>query len=234
LNKKFRGFLETWCTQIHQGTQKPPEVLFEQERPLLTPLPRLPFFSSQRSFRKVSWDCLISVDGVRYSVPHPYAGKHVSISTYLGEKLRVFSLANELIATHLVSTVKAKTVIDPSHYEGLRPRLPRSAPCIREDFLKTFGTHGEEFYLRLVKAYHNASRWAKEILSLRSYYRVEDIEQAMGKALSFGSCKVSTLRYLLNEKPLLTPHLSSKQAVRSVQVTRPIVYYRGVVQGGER
>ena len=234
LNREFRGFLGSWCAEIHHGTQKAPEVLFTEEKPLLTPLPRLPFFSSQRTFRRVSWDCLVSVDGVRYSVPHRYAGKHVSITTYLGEKLRVFSLANELIATHVISTARGKTLIDPKHYEGLRPTLPRSAPCIREDFLKTFDKHGEQFYLRLVKRYHNGSRWAKQILSLSSYYRVEDIEEAMGKALSFGSCKVSTLRYLLSEKPLLPPHLVSKQAVRSPHVTRPISYYQGLVQGGER
>jgi hypothetical protein len=176
---------------------------------------------------------LISVEGVRYSVPHLYAGKQVCIVPYLGEKLRIFNLANELIGTHVISTSKGKTVIDPGHYEGLRPSLPKSAPCIREDFLKIFEKYGKEFYLRLVREYsHNASRWAKMVLSLRSFYRVADIEEAMGVSLGFGSCKVSTLRYLLSHKPLLTHDLSSGVRIRSSQITRPLGYYSGLAQMG--
>lgn len=234
LNRKFKDFLNAWCSQIHHSTQRVPEVVFEEERPLLTPLPRQIFFSSQRTFRKVNWDCLISVDGVRYSVPYLYAGKQVCIASYLGEKLRIFNLSNEEIATHLISTIKGTTLINPKHYEGLRPMLPKSAPCIREDFLKIFIHHGKAFYLRLVKDYHNASRWARVILSLRSFYRVEDIEEAMGTALSFGSCKVSTLRYLLGQKPIVSPVVSSNRRIQSPQITRSINYYSGAVQmGGE-
>lgn len=233
LNKKFKDFLRRWCFEVHRGIQRIPGELFEQEKPLLTSLPGLPFFSSQRVFRKVSWDCLISVEGVRYSVPHRYAGKQVCIVSYLGERLRIFNLANELIATHMISTSKGRTVIDPDHYEGLRPTLPKSAPCIREDFLKVFGKHGKEFYLRLFKEYaHNASRWAKMILSLKSFYRVEDIEEAMGVSLSFGSCKISTLRYLLSHKPLWAHGLSSGTRIRSPQITRSLGYYRGLAQIG--
>jgi hypothetical protein len=233
LNQKFKEFLRRWCSEIHRGIQRIPEELFEEERPLLTSLPRQPFFSSQRVFRKVSWDCLISVEGVRYSVPHHYGGKQVCIGTYLGEKLRIFNLANELITTHVISTSKGKTVIDPGHYEGLRPSLPKSAPCIREDFLQAFGKHGKEFYLRLVREYsHNASRWAKMVLSLRFFYRVEDIEEAMGVSLKFGSCKVSTLRYLLSHRPLLTHSLSSGARIRSPQITRSLGYYSGMAQMG--
>jgi transposase len=233
LNRRFKDFLRRWCSEIHRGIQRVPGELFEEEKPLLTSLPRRPFFSSQRGFRKVSWDCLISVDGVRYSVPHLYAGKQVCIVPYLGEKLRIFNLANELIGTHVISTSKGRTVIDPGHYEGLRPTLPKSAPCIREDFLKIFEKHGKEFYLRLVKEYsHNASRWAKMVLSLRSFYRVEDIEEAMRVSLGFGSCKVSTLRHLLSHKPLLTHVFSSGPKIRSPQITRSLGYYSEMAQMG--
>ena len=233
LNKRFKEFLRGWCSEVHRGIQSIPAELFEEEKPLLTPLPGQPFFSSQRVFRKVSWDCLISVEGVRYSVPHPYAGKQVSIVPYLGEKLRIFNLANELIGTHIISTSKGKTVIDPAHYEGLRPTLPQSAPCIREDFLKVFGRHGKEFYLRLVKEYaHHASRWARMILSLKSFYNVEEIEEAMGVSLGFGSCKLSTLRYLLSHKPFLARGFSSGSKIGSPQVVRSLEYYRGMAQEG--
>jgi len=233
MNQKFKEFLKRWCSEVHRGLQRIPEELFEEERPLLSSLPGQPFFSRQRVFRKVSWDCLISVEGVRYSVPHHYAGKQVCIVSYLGEKLRIFNLANELIATHEISTSKGRTVIDPSHYEGLRPRLPQSAPCIREDFLKVFGKHGKEFYLRMAREYsYNTWRWAKMVLSLRSYYRVEDIEEAMGISLSFGSCKVSTLRHLLSSKPLLPHGISSSSKIQSPQITRSLGYYSGIAQMG--
>lgn len=232
LNRRFKEFLVRWCLEVHRGIQRVPWEVFQEERALLTPLPSQSFFSSHRVFRKVSWDCLISVDGVRYSVPHSYAGKQVCIVPYLGERLRIFNLANELIGTHLISTNRGKTVIDPAHYEGLRAGLPRSAPCIREDFLRVFERYGKQFYLRLVKEYaHHASRWARVILSLRSFYREEDIEEAMGVALSYGSCKVSTLKYLLSHKPLRS-HISSSLGVKreSLQISRALDYYKGLVQ----
>jgi hypothetical protein len=54
----------------------------------------------------------------------------------------------------------------------------------------------------------------------------------MGVSLSFGSCKVSTLRYLLSHKPLLTHVLSSGPKIRSPQITRSLGYYSGLAQIG--
>jgi hypothetical protein len=70
------------------------------------------------------------------------------------------------------------------------------------------------------------------VLSLRSFYRREDIEEAMGVSMSFGSCKVSTLRHLLSHKPLLTQSLSLGPKIPSPQVTRSLGYYSGMVQMG--
>ena len=48
----------------------------------------------------------------------------------------------------------------------------------------------------------------------------------MGVSLGFGSCKLSTLRYLLSHKPLLAHGLSSETRIRSPQITRSLGYYR--------
>jgi hypothetical protein len=54
----------------------------------------------------------------------------------------------------------------------------------------------------------------------------------MGVSLSFGSCKVSTLRHLLSHKPLLTHGLASGTRIRSPQITRSLGYYSGLAQMG--
>ncbi|MGP8319277.1 MAG: Mu transposase domain-containing protein [Methanosarcinaceae archaeon] len=45
-------------------------------------------------FRKVRSDCLISVDGNRYSVPHIFAGRDVWIRISQGRYLEVHSQSN--------------------------------------------------------------------------------------------------------------------------------------------
>ena len=76
---------------------------FIEERSYLTALPQNPFIGSQEIFRKVNWDCLISFEGSKYSVPFFYAGKSVWIRKVKGRYLKIFSQKNVLIAQHIIA-----------------------------------------------------------------------------------------------------------------------------------
>ena len=54
---------------VHGTTGERPIDWFERARDLLTPLPTRPFIGTHEAVRKVSWDCLVSFGGSRYSVP---------------------------------------------------------------------------------------------------------------------------------------------------------------------
>jgi len=73
--------------RIHTTTKKTPVELFNVEVAELSPLPNNRFIGVSEELRKVSSDCLISVDGNRYSVPHIFAGREVCMCHRLREKL---------------------------------------------------------------------------------------------------------------------------------------------------
>ena len=86
----------------------------------------LPFIGTNETMRKVSWDCLLSYMGSRYSVPWAYAGKQVWLRTSQGRILIVRNQKGEEIARHALAPKKGATVIDRTHYEGLRQRVAKT------------------------------------------------------------------------------------------------------------
>lgn len=112
--------------RVHQTTRAVPFDRLEEERGKLTPIDEVaPYDPSYLSQRKVTKDCLVSYRGVRYSVPHPYVGKVVTLREPLQGGVIHIHFRDERIATHLKSWEKGALVIDERHYEGLRSRRHR-------------------------------------------------------------------------------------------------------------
>jgi hypothetical protein len=117
-----------WCGEvnrrIHATTREIPQTRFPHEG--LTALNGQPAYdTSYASHRQVARDCLFSYSGNRYSVPHPYAGKSVTVREPLDSgTIRVFDQQN-LIAEHKTATGKGEMVVEPSHY-GELPRRART------------------------------------------------------------------------------------------------------------
>ncbi len=91
--------------RVHATTQQPPLERFAAEQSQLTPLPEQRFVGTLAVARKVSWDCLVSFCGTRYSVPAAYAGKLVWLLVSHGTALLVVNAQRQLIAEHLLSPV---------------------------------------------------------------------------------------------------------------------------------
>ena len=61
----------------HRETRRPPVEMLAEERARLHPLPAQPFTVAFGDHRRVNWDATVSVEGVRYSVPHPLVDTRV-------------------------------------------------------------------------------------------------------------------------------------------------------------
>jgi hypothetical protein len=114
---------------VHGTTGERPIERFAREGDALTPLPGRPFIGTHELLRKVSWDCLVSFAGSRYSVPWPYAGKQVWLRPAQGTHLVIRNQTGEEIASHHLSDQKGVTRINPAHYEGLRGGIPAPNRC---------------------------------------------------------------------------------------------------------
>lgn len=108
-----------WCEQVnarpHRETRRAPAQALAEEQARLHPLPTRPFTVAFGTTRRVNWDATVSVDGVRYSVPHQLVDTRVWVRFH-GDDLVI-------------------TAVDPpidGHGPGAGPvqvaRHPRSTP----------------------------------------------------------------------------------------------------------
>lgn len=71
------AFGEQVNTRVHRSTGRVPVELLAEERERLHVLPAQPVTVAFGQTRRVCWDATISVDGVRYSVPHTFVDERV-------------------------------------------------------------------------------------------------------------------------------------------------------------
>jgi transposase len=174
-------------TMVHSTTRQRPIDRFQIERAHLILLPPGRFISTRETFRKVSWDSLISFDGSRYSVPYRYAGKSVWVRTSRGINLEVYSQKGELIALHPLSRTKGNTVILKEHYEGLRKRPPRTRLVVRQTFKELFPDDGLFMEKLLAQYKFNSTHHLREILSLLTSYPKDSLREAFQIALTYNT-----------------------------------------------
>jgi transposase len=105
--------------RIHGTTNEKPFVRFERDerqalRPLLT---RALAIRTRRLPRRVSADCFVDIDTIRYSVPHRHVREHVDVVVGL-DRVEVW-LRGTRVASHARSFEPGAWVRDPAHFEGL-------------------------------------------------------------------------------------------------------------------
>lgn len=223
-------FIDHWNGIENKTTLKAPIKLLPLDLIRLATVPLSRFSERIQEQRKVSWDCLVSVKGSRYSVPHQYAGKRVWVRVEHGSFLLIYSMKGELIARHELSDSRGTTNIDQVHYQGLQP-VPKSTPRIREVFCEHFPS-GEQFYIGLKKRVTcNAAYHAQKILMLREYYSDETIEQAINKALKYKAFSHEAVGNILKQHPfkqMALPKGSPKTKETGCGV-RPLSYYSNLL-----
>ena len=134
--RSFASFEELQChlakwmvavadQRVHGTTHERPAVRFErEERRALRPLPSRPLaVRTRRLKRRVSTDCFVDIDTVRYSVPYRHVRETVEI--LVEETWVEVYLRGARIARHARSYEPYAVVRDPAHFEGL---FRRGAP----------------------------------------------------------------------------------------------------------
>jgi transposase len=114
-----RWMVEVADRRIHGTTHEPPLVRFERdERAALRPLPVRPLaVRTRRLTRRVSADCFVDVDTVRYSVPHRDVRQTVEV--VVGAQQVEIWLRGTCLARHRRCDEPRAWVRDPAHFEGL-------------------------------------------------------------------------------------------------------------------
>lgn len=221
---------------IHGTTRERPIDRFAREVPHLLPLPTSGFVGSYQALRQVSWDCLVSVRGTRYSVPWQHAGTRVWIRTYQGTTLVVTSQAGEEVARHAMPRTKGATVIDQSHYVGLRAGLPTTKQRVIEVFLDRFPEH--EWFVEGLYAQTSAAGAAplRAILGLVELYPRDALLAAFAAARQYHTYTQVFVRGMLeqcsthSELPAVSAGHESAVSVASPTLTGDLTPYQQILE----
>jgi transposase len=105
--------------RIHGTTRERPSVRFQRdERHVLRPLLSRPLaVRTRRLTRRVSADCFVDIDTIRYSVPHRHVRETVEVVVGL-EQVEIL-LRGRCVAQHLRCYEPGTWVRNPAHFEGL-------------------------------------------------------------------------------------------------------------------
>ena len=194
----LRAFMaEDLDQRVHATTGEAPRERFAREQGALTPLPTHPFLSSREALRQVSWDCLISWQGSRYSVPWTAAGTQVWVRPVQGRQLVVRDQGGVELARHPLATQKGITVSEPHHYDGLRAGLPKTRVVLTDVFLARFPDHG--WFLAELFAAHrpNGVAHLRAIVGLAELYPTERLVAAFAAARQYRSYAHGFIRGVL-------------------------------------
>jgi transposase len=114
-----RWVVEVADQRIHGTTREQPALRFDRdERQTLRPLPTRPLaVRTRRLKRRVSADCFVDIDTIRYSVPYRHVRETVEV-VVKEEEVEVW-LRGSCIAKHSRSREPHALVRNPAHFEGL-------------------------------------------------------------------------------------------------------------------
>lgn len=222
--------------RVHGTTQEIPLVRFEQEKHLLMALPQGRFISMWEIFREVNWDCLISFDGSRYSVPWQYAGKSVWVRSVRGLELEIYAQNGALIARHDLASKKGTLNMKKEHYEGLRQRPPNTRAVVVKVFQEVFPDQTLFLEKLLAQYKFNAVDQLREILNLVRSYPKEEIRRAFAIALEYNTFSHNFVRGVLSQRAefnLAEPPSGTIPAVPVVNISRDLNTYQALIERGE-
>lgn len=199
LNQKAKLWLDEANRRVHGTTGRAPLEMLEEERALLSPLPKIPFDTSEKVFALCPRDGLVSFQGNRYSVPPTNSRKSILIRATDAEL--VFECDGKEIARHekLVG-VRGQTKIIEAHYEGVAPPHRAKSRLIEEEFAR-LGPKAAEYLDGLKRRYGQGSHsQLAKILALKFEYGVEEIHRALAKALSYEAFGFKFIEGILSQE----------------------------------
>jgi transposase len=120
----LRWAVEVADERIHGTTGERPRLRFERDEraAMRPPSPRPLAVRTRRLKRRVSADCFVDIDTVRYSVPHRHVREWVDV--VVGAEAVEIHLRGRLIAEHRRCNEPRSWVRDPAHFEGLYRAAP--------------------------------------------------------------------------------------------------------------
>ena len=193
LEAACRDFTDQINQRTHRETRRRPVEALAEEQARLHPLPQQPFTVAFGTTRRVNWDCTISVDGVRYSVPHDLVDTRVW-ARFHGDELIVTAVGASgpaEVARHPRSQPGSPSIVDEHYPPQTRrhdtdQRPPRAHTADEAAFL-ALGP-GAAAWLTEAGAtgVRRVRRKMAEAVALAKLHGIAQVDQALGTAALAG------------------------------------------------
>lgn len=201
LNFDIKHFMRNWNKKVHGTTRRVPDDMFQEEKSSLINLREKLVMDLDLEVRTVSTDSFVMINTNKYSVPVKYVDRKVKVRIVYGYKVEIFDLDSVLIKSYPLLDGKYHKHEDPTDYEAIASKVPRSIPEIRRIFEGTF-KHGSEFYALASKFTRQANFHAREFLKLKDLYSVEDLDIILQHCVENNIFKIETMKSVIKEKYL--------------------------------
>jgi hypothetical protein len=191
LEAACRDFCAEVNARIHRETRRRPVDALAEERGRLHPVPGKAFTVAFGTTRRVCWNATISVDGVRYSVPHELIDTRVW-ARWHGDELIVTTVGEHgptEVARHPRSTPGRPSIVD-AHYpprgDKDGDRVPRAHTADEAAFL-ALGPGAAAWLVEAAAAgTRRIRRKMAEAVALAKLHGPGEVDQALGTAAIAG------------------------------------------------
>ncbi|MEU6647801.1 IS21 family transposase [Saccharomonospora sp. NPDC046836] len=217
LETACREFCEQVNDRPHRETRRRPAEALAEERMRLHPLPSQAFTVAFGTTRRVNWDCTISVEGVRYSVPHELVDTRVW-ARFHGDELIVTAVGEHgpaEVARHARSA-PGTPAINEEHYppreDKSGDRVPKATSAEEAAFLAL----GPGAAAWLIEAAAAGARRIRpkmaEAVALAKLHPVAEVDQALGTAAIAG-------RFAENDVIRILAHQAGREIGKPTQAS---------------
>jgi transposase len=208
---RWRDFVAN--VRIHETTRERPVDRFQRERPLLRPLPVVPFDTDEIVPAVVSPHARIAFDGNRYSVPPHLARQTVTVHAG-GHELRVLH-QGLVVAQHVRCYERRQLIILPDHRAAALTMSRRSRSTAVEQAFDALGPEARQFHLRLKSQPVKTGVHLRRLLGLAQLYGAAEVLSAIAQALELAAYDAAYVENLLlaqrRRRQLPTPTLPAPQ-----------------------
>jgi transposase len=169
---------------------------FEQERPLLIPLPKVPYPVEHTTSASVGKTPYVRFDKNDYTVPHDQVGRTLEVRATLSS-VRIL-LQGQVLATHERSYEQGKLVEDPKHIEALLKQKQDASLHRGIGYLQNRVPRSQLFLQHLAERGGNLGSATAALLRLMAHYGAEEMDAAVQEALEHGTIHVGAIRHVLD------------------------------------
>jgi hypothetical protein len=185
--------------RVHGTTRRQVQAAFEQEKPLLRPLPVACFPSFREAKRKVNRDGHVEVDKAYYSTPPEYLGREVW-ARWDSQVVRIFNGRFEQIAIHAKHEPGQFSTADRHVPQQKRSGVERGTTYLLRK-AQLIGPHSGAWAAQMIQRRGiEGVRVLMGLLSLAGRHPADRIEHATELASTHGAYRLRTIRELIKRQ----------------------------------